>query len=207
MTSRGEATRTAIMDAAEALILEQGFAATSVDRIIRRAGVTKGTFFYHFDTKQALAHALVERFSRLDLGLLEDKLAAVEAAHEDPLEQLLAFVDAFIADAEALTEPEPGCLFASYCYEAGLFDADTLDVIERTYLRWRERLGEKLGAVAKRHPPREPVSLRGLADMMTVVLEGAFVVSKTLGERGTVAEHLGHYRRYLTLLFGASGTG
>lgn len=202
MASRGETTRTAIMDSAEALILEQGFAATSVERIIGRAGVTKGTFFYHFASKAALARALVERWSRLDLGHLDGKMAAAEARHADPRAQLLAFVDAFRAEAEQLTEPYPGCLFASYCAEAGVFDADTLEVIEHTYLHWRERLGAKLEEVARRYPPRHAVATGSLADMMTVIFEGAFIVSKTLKEPGAVAAQLGHYRNYLVLLFG-----
>jgi TetR/AcrR family transcriptional repressor of nem operon len=47
----GARTRTAIMDAAQGLILQQGFAATSIDEIIERTGVTKGAFFYHFKSK------------------------------------------------------------------------------------------------------------------------------------------------------------
>lgn len=202
MASRGETTRTTIMDSAEALILEQGFAGTSIDGIIGRAGVTKGTFFYHFDNKAALAHALVERWSRLDIGHLEEKMAAAEAGSDDPRDQLLAFIDAFIAEARALTEPYPGCLFASYCSEAGLFDADTLEVIERTYLHWRQRVGDKLVQVADRYPPTLSVPTQTLADMLTVTFEGAFIVSKTLHEPALLAEQLGHYRNYLELLFG-----
>lgn len=202
MASRGETTRTTIMDAAEGLILEQGFAASSIDGIIGRAGVTKGTFFYHFPSKADLGRALVDRWSRLDLGHLETKMAAAEAEHTDPRDQLLAFVDAFRAEAAELTEPYPGCLFASYCAEAGVFDADTLGVIENTYLRWRQRLGAKLAEVANAHPPRVQVSSDSLADMMTVVFEGAFIVSKTLKDPDTVADQLGHYRNYLALLFG-----
>lgn len=201
MAGRGERTREAIMDAAEAMILEQGFAATSVDRIIGRAGVTKGTFFYHYPSKTALAHALVERWARLDLGHLNDNLAAAEAASEDPLEQLLAFIDAFREAAEALSEPYPGCLFASYCYEAELFDDRTMEVIEDTFLQWRQRIGTKIEEVMLQYPPRLPVSSTSLADMMTVIFEGAFVVSKTLKEPGTIAAQLGHYRDYLVLLF------
>lgn len=201
MSSRGETTRTGIMDAAESLILEQGFSASSIDRIIGRAGVTKGTFFYHFPSKTALAHALVERWARFDVGHFEDNLARAEAGHEDPLEQLLAFIDAFRSSAEELVEPYPGCLFASYCYEADLFDAETLQVIDDTYLHWRRRLGRKLEEVAQRHPPVLEVSLSTVADMMTVIFEGAFVMSKTLKEPGTVAAQLTQYRNYLVLLF------
>ena len=92
MPRDGSTTRTAIMDAAEGLILETGFAATSVDRVIERAGITKGTFFYHFNSKAALAQALVERYAALDLGNLDDKMTRAEKLARDPVQQLLLFV-------------------------------------------------------------------------------------------------------------------
>ena len=129
-------------------------------------------------------------------------LDAAEAATGDPLRQVLAFVDAYYHKAEALTEPYPGCLFASYCYEAGLFDEATLRIIDDTYLQWRSRLGARLERVAEQHPPRIPVSTESLADMLTVIFEGAFIVSKTLKAPGAVAAQIRHYRNYLLLLFG-----
>src|SRR3546814_17437692 len=55
MSRNGAATRQAIMDAAQALILESGFSATSVDAVIARAGLTKGAFFKHSTTRPDLA--------------------------------------------------------------------------------------------------------------------------------------------------------
>lgn len=49
-----EATRQTILGAAEALILEKGFAATSVSEIAKRAGVTKSLIHHHFGSKEAL---------------------------------------------------------------------------------------------------------------------------------------------------------
>jgi TetR/AcrR family transcriptional repressor of nem operon len=201
MPRDGTATRTAIMDSAEALILEHGFAATSVDRVIEGAGITKGAFFYHFKTKAELAHALVERYAALDSGHLERNLERAEQLSRDPLQQVLLFVGLFKEAAAELSEPYPGCLFASYCYEAQLFDAATLKIVDQAMRTWRERLGAKLGEVIAERPPRLPATAEGLADMMTVVFEGAFILSKTLKEPGVVAEQLGQYRDYLELLF------
>ncbi|MEN3161894.1 helix-turn-helix domain-containing protein [Tistrella mobilis] len=51
------ATRTTIIEAAEALFYEQGLRSVSVDAIAARAGVTKRTLYYHFDSKDALIAA------------------------------------------------------------------------------------------------------------------------------------------------------
>lgn len=189
------------MDAAEALILKQGFSATAIDAIIAEAGITKGTFFYHFDTKAALAQALVERFADYDLGYLEQNMRRAENLSRDPLQQMLIFIGLFIEGAESLSEPYPGCLFASFIYESGLFEDSTLGVITGAYTAWRERLGGKLREIVELHPPAEEVDLDSLAEMLTVVFEGAFIVSKTQREPEVVAEQLIHYRRYIELLF------
>ena len=76
MARKGEMTRKSIMDTAETLIMEQGYSATSIDQILAGAGITKGSFFYHFPTKTDLAHALAERYARRDIRQLTDKMAA-----------------------------------------------------------------------------------------------------------------------------------
>lgn len=201
MPKDGAVTRTAIMDAAEALILDKGFAGTSVDRVIEGAGITKGTFFYHFGTKADLALSLVERYADLDRQHLEGGLDRAEALSRDPLQQVLIFVGLFKEEADKLTEPSAGCLFASYCYEAQLFDDTTMRIIRDALTLWRDRLGAKLRDVIALQPPRLPVSAESLADMMTVIFEGAFILAKTLKEPQVLAEQLGHYRNYLELLF------
>jgi AcrR family transcriptional regulator len=61
-----EDTRTAILDAAERLFTEPGFAAATLDDIAEQARVTKGAVYHHFGSKPALFRAVVERlFQRL----------------------------------------------------------------------------------------------------------------------------------------------
>lgn len=205
MPRDGSATRTAILDAAEELILDQGFAGTPVDDVTSAAGVTKGAFFHHFPTKQDLAQALIERYATADLGHLEGKMRRAEELSTDPLQQLLVFVGLFREEAETLTQPYPGCLMGSYCYEAGLFDLETLGVISRTMRTWRERLLAKLREAAEAHPPRRDVDLESLADQITVVFEGSYILSKVLADPAVVAAQLAHHRTYLELLFAPEG--
>lgn len=202
MARNGEKTRKAIMDAAETLIMEQGYSATSIDQIIARAGITKGTFFYHFPAKADLAHALAERYARRDISQLTTKLAAAEEATDDPVRQLLLFIDQFVEIADQWTVPYPGCLFASFCYEAGLFEERTMTVMRDSILTWRSHLAAKLREAAARTPPRLPLDADSLADAITVVFEGAFILSRTLDDAKIVAQQLRHLQSYLRLLFG-----
>ena len=55
MPKDGRLTKEKILDAAEALVLDHGYGATSIDQILEKTGITKGAFFYHFKSKAALA--------------------------------------------------------------------------------------------------------------------------------------------------------
>ncbi len=67
---RAEETRERILAAAEECFARQGYDATGVAEICERAGVSKGAFFYHFPTKQAVFLELLGRW----LEGLEQKL-------------------------------------------------------------------------------------------------------------------------------------
>jgi len=56
-------TRKKIYETARQLILEHGFEHVSVDLIAEAAGVSKGTFYVHFESKDALAAALIEEYT------------------------------------------------------------------------------------------------------------------------------------------------
>src|SRR5262249_50089911 len=60
--SRGQKRLQSLLDVALALFAEQGIEATTVDDIVARAGVAKGTFYHHFESKAALLQALRESF-------------------------------------------------------------------------------------------------------------------------------------------------
>jgi TetR/AcrR family transcriptional regulator, transcriptional repressor for nem operon len=115
---------------------------------------------------------------------------------------VLDVVGQLVDEAHALTEPFAGCLYASYCYEAQLFEERTFAVVRSGMQQWRARFGARLQAALDRHPPRLPASAQELSGMILALFEGAFVLSKILAEPQFVAEQLGHYRNYLELLFG-----
>jgi TetR/AcrR family transcriptional repressor of nem operon len=204
MSRDGRATRTRILDAAQQLVLEQGFGGTSVDAVIESAGTTKGGFFHHFPSKQKLARALVERYVAQDLALLDDLFERAERLSRDPLQQLLLFVALQEEGADELGGDDPGCLFASFAYERELVDEVTREAIAEACLRWRERTRAKLDEVVAIYPPRIEVDLDSLADEGLALFEGSYVLSRALGEPQLLKGQLRHFRNYLELLFSPS---
>lgn len=205
MPRDGSITRNRIMDAAQALVLDVGLGGTSVEKVIEGAGVTRGTFFYHFRTKHDLAAALLARYAAQDEQHFEAAMAKAEQLARDPLQQLLIFVGLFIDMTEQLQDPFPGCLYASYCYQSGAISREVMEQVAQMMRFWRRRLGSKIAAVSAAYPPRIPVSSDHLADHLLATFEGAFVLAKVMGEPKLAAEQLIQYRNYLELLFEPRG--
>ena len=96
MTSRkaeqSDATRSALLVAARRLFTEHGYAATSTNEIVERAGVTRGALYHHFPAKYDLFRAV---FEQLEAELV-DQVARAALAGSDALEQLRLGCRAFL---------------------------------------------------------------------------------------------------------------
>jgi TetR/AcrR family transcriptional repressor of nem operon len=201
MPRDGTITRNRIMDVAQGMVLDVGLSGTSVEKVIDQAGVTKGTFFYHFKTTHDLAAALIERYADQDEHHFNDAMAKAEQLARDPLQQLLIFLGLFIEMTEQLEEPFPGCLYASYCYQSGAISEQTMAQVERMMHFWRRRLAAKVEEVTALYPPRIPVENHQVADHVLATFEGAFILSKLMKEAKLAAEQLVQCRNYIELLF------
>ena len=201
MPKDGSSTREKILEVAQRLIFQRGYAGVSIDSIIEQVGITKGAFFYHFKTKNDLAQALIVRFQEIDQALFEDFTARAEKLSRDPLQQLLIYIGLFEEKFDEMTELYPGCLFASYVYELQQFDAWTQEFIKASFLKWREELLSRLQTIAKQYPPKIEVDLAALADTFTSTLEGGFIIAKGVGDPKAIPQQLQQFKNYIELLF------
>lgn len=85
-------TRRALVDVAEELFTEHGYAAASLDAIVAGADVTKGALYHHYSGKQALFEAVFERVETAGARQIQ---AALEG-HQDPWEKAIAGLRAFL---------------------------------------------------------------------------------------------------------------
>jgi len=79
-TDRGEQSRRAILDAATPVFREHGFAAASLNQIIEASGLTKGGFYFHFPSKQALALAVLADHQQRAVDLVRHEIGSYERA-------------------------------------------------------------------------------------------------------------------------------
>jgi TetR/AcrR family transcriptional repressor of nem operon len=202
MPRDGTATREKLLDAAQRLVLDRGFAATSVDAVLAEAGMTKGAFFHHFRSKNALGRALLERYAAADARTLDWFMAEAERVADDPAEQVVAFARLFEVAAGDLPQLQPGCLFVSFIYERELAGEDSDALIAHSIGLWRARLLAKLEAATRTHPPAAEVDLPSLADQVFTIFEGGFILARATKDATALRAQLAHLRQYLELLFG-----
>jgi AcrR family transcriptional regulator len=95
---RRETTRAALLAAARELFAERGFTDTGREDIAERAGVTRGALYHHFDSKAAVAQAVLVELN----AELAERMVAVAGATSEPGEQLRRGARAYV---EACADP------------------------------------------------------------------------------------------------------
>jgi AcrR family transcriptional regulator len=198
---KGSQTRDRILDAAEAAILEKGFAATSIDELIAAIGITKNGFFYHFKDKSELAKALLVRYVEREDTLFNDLFRRADELDEDPLHGFLVGLKMLSEVMADLPAGHRGCLVAAYCYQDRLFDREVRDLYTAAMLGWRRRFRERLDLIAARYPAHIAVDLDHLADMLSAIAEGGIIVSKVVRDKTALSQQLMLYRDFVRAVF------
>ena len=193
---RGDA-RTRLLEAARDVIRTQGYAATTVDDLCRAAGVTKGAFFHHFKSKEALGVAAADFWAETTSAFFAD---APYHDHNDPLERVLAYVDfrkAIIGGDLA----EWTCLVGTMAQEIYRSNPAIRDACAASILGHAETLEADIAAAMKARGIAGDWTPASLARHTQAVLQGAFILGKATDDADTARESVDHLRRYIELLF------
>lgn len=191
-------TKTRLLGAALTLVRTNGYDATSVDDLCKAAGVTKGAFFHHFSTKEDLAVAAAGFWSDVTGQLFA---TAPYHAYEDPLDQLIAYVEFRRQLLDGRSLPECTCYLGTMVQEK--FDSSpAIRAACYTGITGHAHEVQKIITAAKaRHAPDASWSPESLALHTQAVIQGAFVLAKAKNDVGLAADMILHLRRYIELLF------
>lgn len=189
--------RTRLLDAAVALIRTKGLNATTVDDLCAAAGVSKGAFFHHFDTKERLAVGAAEHWSETTGALFA---SAEYHDKTDPLDRVLGYID-LRADLIRGTPAEFSCLAGTMTQEAFESSPPIRDACAASIFGHAATLEADLSAAIATHPPTVKVNAASLARHTQAVLQGAFILAKAADDPAVVLESIEHLRRYVQLLF------
>jgi TetR/AcrR family transcriptional repressor of nem operon len=198
----GPGVREKLLDASFVLIREKGYSATSVDELCAEAGVTKGAFFHHFPSKDALAVAAANRWSEISEALFQ---TAPYHRHRDPLDRVLGYLDF----RKALLKGEVAeftCLAGTMVQEVYRTHAEIREACEASISGNATMVEADIAEAMKLYGVRAKWSAQSLALHTQAVLQGAFILAKAKGRADVAAASIDHLRRYIELLFKA-GTG
>lgn len=194
---RETTARQKLIDASLALIRAKGYAATSVDELCAKAGVTKGAFFHHFASKDVLAVAAANYWSDSTSVLFAD---APYHKHKDPLDRILGYLD-FRKALLTGSVPEFTCLVGTMVQEAYDTSPDIRRACDASISSHAAKLEADIAEARKKYGIKAAWTPAGLALHTQAVLQGAFILAKARGGADIAADSIDHLRRYITLLF------
>jgi len=102
---RKDARPPEILDAALAVFAQKGFAATRLDDVAAKAGITKGTIYLYFDSKQALFEALARQSVGAQIEQIKAQLAAFPGSTPELLRLVLSTMGHFITTSDRVVLP------------------------------------------------------------------------------------------------------
>lgn len=171
LQARAEATRRKIIETAIELFSELGYGETGLADVLQRAGVSKGAFYYHFDSKEAVAKAIIDEF---------DNRAAVSVeANFDPAAPSLDGIIKSTFAVQALMHRDP-------TVQVGQMLSQALNQVSsagsRVYNGWTERFVEMVNAVARAGGIRPGIDLLDVAEAIWAGTLGSHLVSAARGD-------------------------
>lgn len=188
--------RAKLLAAALKVIRARGYGATSVDALCAEAGVTKGAFFHHFKSKEALGVAAAEYWSTTTSELFA---AAPYHRCADPLDRILGYID-FRAGLLDGPLAEITCLAGTMVQESFQTSEAIRAACNASITGHAATLEADIAAAAKLYGIRK-LDAQSLALHTQAVLQGAFILAKAKGDVSIARESTAHLKRYIQMLF------
>jgi len=193
-------SRTRLLAAALHAIRTKGYAATTVDDICHEAGVTKGSFFHHFKSKDDLALGAVAHWRTMTEGFFA---SAPYHQPPDPVSRLLGYLD-FRAAILTGDLPDYTCLLGTLVQETYDTHPHIRTACERALSSHVDALASDVEAAKQLYAPNAPWTAASVAYYIQAVLQGSFIFAKAQQGPEIIRQNIEHLRRYLQDLFPAS---
>jgi TetR/AcrR family transcriptional regulator, transcriptional repressor for nem operon len=167
-----ERTRERLLQAASREIYRSGFQSASVDTILAVAGVTKGALYYHFDSKEALGHAVID----------EVIATCVRAKWVRPLQNGTDPIDALIGAVQGIpvrpADVRGGCQLNNLAQEMSSLDAGFRKRLAIIFDAWREAVASVLREGQAHGSVRCDVEPADAAGLLIAMVEGYASLAK-----------------------------
>lgn len=197
-TVPNRSAREKLIEAAIATVRYKGFAATSVDEICQTAGVTKGAFFHHFPSKEALGVAAAGAWT----DIAEQRIFTLPdwVRIADPLERLIGHIEFRLSMLDGPAE-DFTCFVGTMVQESYNSSDPIRAACDASITAYAKRLAEDIQPAIEKYGARGADAL-GLAYHVQAVLQGAFIMAKAKGDPQIARDSVAHLKRYVVMLFG-----
>jgi TetR/AcrR family transcriptional repressor of nem operon len=199
MAETPETSKTRLLSATIDLVRANGYAATRVEDVCTAAGVTKGSFFHHFASKEDLAIAAASQWDERTARLFAQ---APYGSEPDALARLLGYVN---FRKELLTGEirEWSCYAGTTIQETHETYPDIRDACAVSIANHVTMLSNLIDNALRENPV---VDLRAesLAIHIQAVIQGAFIMAKARQDVRVARDCIDHLHRYLELLFASN---
>lgn len=165
-----------ILASAKELFHEHGFQQTSVDEILKKSGVTKSNFYYHFKSKEELGLIILERFiKQYEADVLMKTLGNKSLG---PSERLVEFYNAVKTFHRDLNNPK-GCPFGNMAIEMSGSNENFREKLSAFFNSWEKVIEECINEGMSTGDFRSDLHPGVVAQLILSHLEGAIMMVKT----------------------------
>lgn len=184
-----------LLDETYTLMLSKGYPSTSVDEICEAAGVSKGSFYHYFKSKQDLTLAMIEHHMADAKDVLEGglDLTGVEGA-----QRAVRYVKHIEQESEEIWKD--GCLIGSLALELAETHPEVRQKISAIFRDLTDHFEKIFTPLCEEHRGPDTPPPRELAEQFIVVIEGGVVLAKAHYDRRYVPRAIRCFRRYLESL-------
>jgi TetR/AcrR family transcriptional repressor of nem operon len=192
-------SKTRLLAATLRVVRMRGYTATRIEDVCAEAGLTKGSFFHHFKSKEDLALSAVAHWEDYTRAFFAD---APYHRPADPLDRLLAYLD-FRKSILTGDLPEFTCFAGTIIQEAYATHPEIVAACEENVCGHAQTLEADIDEAIRKYGVSADWTAESLALHTQAVLQGAFILAKAKGGAKVAVQSLDHLRRYLELLFAA----
>ena len=196
-TAAAEASRERLLDAAVQVIRAKGYSAARIEDICAAAGLTKGAFFHHFDSKEACAIAAAAHFGKRAEALFDAPYASLP----DPRDRVFGYLDRRRAILQGALA-EFTCLLGTMVQEAYDTHPAIRQACDRHISAHAARFAADVAEAKAAYAPDAEWSPESAALFLQAVLQGAFILAKARDGPEVAAECVDHLRRHFEQLLG-----
>lgn len=191
-TSRGERTRSGIVEAAALLMRRHGIRGTTIDDVLRTSGAKKGQLYHYFSGKEELVGAVVEFQLQ---QVLDDQ--GPYLGELDSLAGIRRWFDALVSSFDAPPGKIPACALGSLALELGGERGVSQEALAAAFAQWRAPMVDGFGRLLGGSTPTE---VEGIADFVLASLQGGILLARVRGEVAPLAAALDHAYERIRLL-------